>query len=211
MGGGRGSSTRRAVGLGVGLASLREDDLNQVQRVCSQPQILGPATPLAEMLQAARRILSNAQQAVQLAGGGGVLQRDFALGAQLGGGREGRHRRFVKAAQNEFFLAGVGVDVAHGVDARRAGGKAFGVDHELLARHGQAPVGDGAEFGRQAQQGQHTVLAVFANSPSGVAHCICTEPVPLRLSRVGWPMHTETRPEVRACCSAANSEASAWK
>jgi hypothetical protein len=46
---------------------------------------------------------------------------------------KGGQRGFVKAAQDELALAGVGVDVAHGVDAGHAGGEGGGVHHQLLA------------------------------------------------------------------------------
>ena len=61
----------------------------------------------------------------------------------------------MKATQDEFLFAGVGVDVADGKDAGHIGGKGFGVDHQLLALHGQAPVGNGAELGREAQERDH--------------------------------------------------------
>jgi hypothetical protein len=66
------------------------------------------------------------------------------------GRAKGGQGGFVKATQDEFLFAGVGVDVAHSKDAGHIGGKCFGVDHQLLAFHGQAPVGDGAEFGGEA-------------------------------------------------------------
>ena len=67
--------------------------------------------------------------------------------AQGFGGREGRQGGFVEAAQDELALAGVGDDVAHGVDAGHAGGKGGGVHHQLFALHGQAPIGNRAQAG----------------------------------------------------------------
>ena len=56
----------------------------------------------------------------------------------------------MKTTQDEFFLARVGVDVTHRKNARHRGGKVFGVHHQLLARHLQAPLGHGPELGGQA-------------------------------------------------------------
>ncbi|MBL0090780.1 MAG: hypothetical protein IPP44_30505 [Ideonella sp.] len=56
-----------------------------------------------------------------------------------------------------FALAWVGVDVAHGVDARHVGLELLGVHLQLALGHRQAPMGDGTQLGAQAQQGQHHV------------------------------------------------------
>ena len=74
--------------------------------------------------------------------GGGVLEEHVFARKQKGQRAVGGQRGFVKAAEDEFFLARVGVDVAHGEDARLAGGEFFGVHHQLLALDGQAPVGN---------------------------------------------------------------------
>ena len=61
----------------------------------------------------------HAQNGMQLGAGGGVLQqRFFAL--QILGRRKSGHGGFVKAAKNEFFLARVAHDIAHGVNVIKA-------------------------------------------------------------------------------------------
>ena len=75
-----------------------------------------------------------------------VLQH-HRLAAQSLSSRKGRQGGFVKAAQDELALAGVGDDVAHGVDAGRAGAEGGGVYHQLFAFHGQAPIGNRAQPG----------------------------------------------------------------
>jgi hypothetical protein len=58
----------------------------------------------------------------------------------------------VKAAEDQFAFAWVGVDVAHRKNARFGGRETFGVHFQLFARHGQAPVCDGAQLRAQAEQ-----------------------------------------------------------
>ena len=65
-----------------------------------------------------------------------VLQQGFSSGMHDSGRTKGGEGGFVKATQDEFLLARVGVDVAHGKDARHISGKGFGVDHQLLALYG---------------------------------------------------------------------------
>ena len=76
-----------------------------------------------------------------------VLQEGFSCGVHDGRCAEGGEGGFMKATQDEFLFAGVGVDVAHGKDAWYIGGKVFGIDQQLLALYRQAPVGNRAEFG----------------------------------------------------------------
>jgi hypothetical protein len=49
---------------------------------------------------------------------------------------KGRQGGFVKAAQNEFLFAWVGVDVAYGKNALCFCGEVFCVHHQLLAFDG---------------------------------------------------------------------------
>ena len=63
----------------------------------------------------------------------------------------------MKAAQNQLFLARVGVDIAHGKDTLDAGGKFFSVYGDLFAFHVQTPVCNRAQFGRQTKEHQQRV------------------------------------------------------
>ncbi len=66
-------------------------------------------------------------------------------------------RGFVKTAQDTFFLARIGVDVADRKNAGLGCAEIFGIDNQLLAFHGQTPLGDGAQFGRQTQAGLQNI------------------------------------------------------
>ncbi len=76
-----------------------------------------------------------------------VLQQGLSCGVHDSCRAKGGERGLVKAAQDEFLFARIGVDVAHGKDAGHIGGKGFGVDQQLFALHSQAPVGNWAELG----------------------------------------------------------------
>src|SRR5882757_10749236 len=84
--------------------------------------------------------------------------------------RECRERGLVKAAQDEFFLARIGVDVADGKDSRHAGLKFFGVDLQRLSLEFQAPVGNGPQFWVQAKEGKHMIHRDLARLPIGSSH-----------------------------------------
>ena len=107
---------------------------------------------------------------MQLRAGGGVLHVDRIVGPEQGGCAVGGQGGFVKAAQDELLFAGVGVDVAHRKNAWLGGGKGGGVHHQLAALHGQAPVGDGPELGRQPQQHQQRVQRQRLCAAVGAAH-----------------------------------------
>ncbi len=131
-------------------ASLREDYLSQVQRDFLS-RSFDTATPLADAITnffaTTNLILRQTQQFVQMGGSGRVLKRGLTLWVEPRGCAKGGQGGFVKAAQNQFLFTGVGIDVAHGVDARGLGCKAFCINAQLLALHGQAPMRYGAEFG----------------------------------------------------------------
>ena len=55
--------------------------------------------------------------------GGRVLQELLLGGIEVVLDGERRQRRFVESGENQFLLARIGVDVAHGVDAGDAGAR----------------------------------------------------------------------------------------
>ena len=91
--------------------------------------------------------LINPQRLVQFGAGCGVLQRHSFARADVLHRAKGGQSGLMKTTQNKFLFAGVVVDVAHGKDAWRAGGKSGGIDAELFALQGQAPLGYWPEFG----------------------------------------------------------------
>jgi hypothetical protein len=97
------------------------------------------------------------QRLVQLGAGGRVLQVDGLAREHVRRRAECSQRGFVEAAQDQLLLAGIGVDVAHREDARDAGLELLGVDDDLLALQRQAPVGDRAELGTEAEEHQQHV------------------------------------------------------
>ena len=108
---------------------------------------------------------------MQLGAGGGVLQVNLALVRIDDGGRgKGGQRAFVKAAEDQLFLAGVGVDVAHGKDAAHAGGKFFGVHHQLFALDLQVPFGNRAQLGAEAKEDQQRVQRHHARHAVAARH-----------------------------------------
>src|SRR5574343_91750 len=60
----------------------------------------------------------HAQHFVQFRRGGGVLHVDLLVREDIWCSAEGSQSRFVEARQNQLLLARIGVDVAHGEDAR---------------------------------------------------------------------------------------------
>ena len=82
----------------------------------------------------------------------------------------------MKARKNQLFLAGIGIDVAHGENSGNAGGEFFGIHHQLLAFDLKAPVGDGAELGRQAKEHQQHVQRHLARNTIGPGHFYGGEP-----------------------------------
>src|ERR1035438_9172347 len=108
--------------------------------------------------------------------GGGVLQELAFLGKQVVLDTERRESRFVKTAQDQFLLAGIGIDVSDGEDSRHAGLKFFGVDLERLAFQFKAPVGDRTQFRMQAEERQNLVRSHLERAPvvglhNGTAEC----------------------------------------
>ena len=67
----------------------------------------------------------------------------------------------MEARKNELLLAGIGIDVTHGEDARLAGLKLLGVHVQRLALHGETPVRNGAQLRLQAEERKHLVHAQF--------------------------------------------------
>ena len=84
--------------------------------------------------------------------GRGVFQWDFLAGVEVGRCAKGGQGGFVKTTEDEFAFARVVVDVAHRKNAWCAGGKVFRVHVQLFFRHVQAPISQGPQLGRQAQQ-----------------------------------------------------------
>ena len=87
------------------------------------------------------------QQPVQPRAAGGVFKLWVFIGEHEACCAESGQRAFVKSAQNQFLFARVGVDIADRKNARDAGGELFCVNFDLFARHGQAPVCQGAQLG----------------------------------------------------------------
>ena len=71
------------------------------------------------------RLCIHTQQPMQPRTAGCVLQLGIFSGEDNVCSAKGGQSAFVKATQNEFFFAWVGVDVAHRKDAAYAGGKFF--------------------------------------------------------------------------------------
>jgi hypothetical protein len=137
---------------------------------------------------------------VQLGAGGGVLQQDALFedrgSTQLGAGgrvlatrrKEGGQRRFVEARQDELLLARVDVDVTHREDAGDAGLELLGVHRDLLAVDAQAPVGDRAELGAEAEEHQQHVQRHHACDAVGAGELQALRRRPASSSKpVIWP------------------------
>src|ERR1700688_3948125 len=88
---------------------------------------------------------------------GGVLQELALLGEQVMLDGECGERRFVKAAQDELFLAGIMVDVADGEDAGGAGLEFLGIHLERAFFQIQAPFRDGAQLRMQPVEREYLI------------------------------------------------------
>ena len=64
--------------------------------------------------------------------GGRVLKSSFLIRKQSSTNRKSGQRSFVETAKDELFLPRIGIDIAHGVNARGAGLEAFGIDVDLI-------------------------------------------------------------------------------
>ena len=63
----------------------------------------------------------------------------------------------MKARKNQFFLAGIDVDVADRENTGNIGHELFGIDDDLAAVDFQSPIGDRPQFGRQTVKYQQAV------------------------------------------------------
>src|ERR1700723_3409014 len=84
--------------------------------------------------------------------------------------RKRRQRSFMKAAQDEFFLARVRIDVADGEDSRNAGLKLLGVDLERPLFHLQAPFRNGPKLRMQAKECEYMIHRNRARLSVGGLH-----------------------------------------
>src|SRR6266853_1754165 len=89
--------------------------------------------------------------------GGGVLQELPLLGDQVMLNGECGERGFVKAAQAELFLAGIGVDVADGEDSRDAGLVFLGIHLERALFQCHPPFRDGAQLRMQPVEREYLI------------------------------------------------------
>src|SRR6267378_7235920 len=89
--------------------------------------------------------------------GGGVLQELPLLGEQVMLDGECGERRFVKAAEDELFLARIGVDVADGEDSRDAGLEFLGIHFERPLLQFQAPFRDGTQLRMQTVEREYVI------------------------------------------------------
>ncbi len=113
----------------------------------------------------------DAQAFLEPGAGGRVLQGDRRAGQVLGRRERGK-RGLVEAAEDELALAGIGVDVADGVEPRHPGREGGHIHFHLLALQRQSPVGDGTQAWRntQAQQQRVQGLGVLRTVGSEEAH-----------------------------------------
>src|SRR5436190_7456911 len=97
---------------------------------------------------------AHAQLLLQGGGRGGVLEQQLLarIDDVVGGLRHQRH--LVKARQDELQLAGVGVDVADGEDARFAGLELLGIHGDEVLIQVEPPIGDRPELHGEPEEGQ---------------------------------------------------------
>src|SRR6186713_1539239 len=86
-----------------------------------------------------------------------VLQELLLLRMQMMLDREGGQRRLVEAAQDQLLLAGIGVDVAHGIDAGHIGLEFLGVDLERFLLELETPLRDRPELRMQAEKHEQVI------------------------------------------------------
>ena len=86
-----------------------------------------------------------------------VLHVDFLVWLDLLLDGECRERSFMKAAQNEFFLAGLEIDIADRIDPGLGGFEFFCINVNRFAIDIETPLRDRAKFRRQPEKYQHMV------------------------------------------------------
>src|SRR5580658_6176092 len=89
--------------------------------------------------------------------GGGVLQELALLRKQMVLDRERGQGGFMKAAQNQFLLAGIRIDIADGEDSRNAGLEFLGVDLERLSFQLESPLRDRTQLRVQSIECQYLI------------------------------------------------------
>src|SRR6185437_929583 len=89
--------------------------------------------------------------------GGGVLEELTLLGEEVVLDAESGERRLVEARQDELFLAGIGVDVAHREDARQTGLEFLRIHLQRFLLELESPLGDGPELWMQAEEDEKVV------------------------------------------------------
>ena len=123
-------------------------------------------------------------------------------GKQVVLNRKRSQSRFVKAAQDEFFLARIRIDVADGKDPRNAGLKFLGIDLERPLFHLQAPFGNGPELRMQSKECEHMVRrqshvvcpsGVCTSSPVNCFRRLFAEPTALPCKNCILPAATKSR------------------
>ena len=87
----------------------------------------------------------------------GVLQELAFMRKQVVLDSERGQCGFVKAAQNQFLLSGIRVDVADREDSRHAGLEILGMHLECLLFELEAPFGDRTQFRVQSKECQHLI------------------------------------------------------
>ena len=114
------------------------------------------------------KFIFNPQSFVHNRAGCGVLKAYFLLRVNVLLNTECGERPFVKSAQDQLFLSGVGVDVTHGKNAGYAGLEFFGVYIHLAFVQVQTPIRDRSQVGGRPQNtNTSSALTMVCCSPSG--------------------------------------------
>ncbi len=113
-----------------------------------------------------------------------VLKELFLLRIQMVLDREGRQRRLVEAAENQLLLAGVRVDVAHGINAGDIGLEFLGVDLERFLLELEAPFCDRPELRVQPEEHEQVIAVERHERAVETLHRDATERAVVDVQRV---------------------------
>ena len=127
-----------------------------------------PLARLTRCREAAR--LLHAELLLQARRRGGVLEDQLLVRIDIFMGCLRHQRRLMEAGQDELQLAGIGVDVADGEDARLARLELRGVDGNEILVEIEAPIGDRPELHGETEEGHHDLGRLLEGRAVGALH-----------------------------------------
>ena len=86
----------------------------------------------------------------------------------------------MESGQDQFLLAGIRIDVAHGEDSRDVGLEFFGIDLDCAFVDGETPLRDRPELGVKSEEHQSVIRLDILQLPVGALHSHSAEMIAFR-------------------------------